>query len=438
MDKEIKKRILRNSALYGGFAVLLLWLIYFKDLTIGDFSSFLPYLPDQLASTSLSVILLPLLVSLSIFYVASLFSAAFEGAFNELLVGSLYATGFAAFFALFLIYSPGSKMLNSAGYLFLAAFVVLLIYNSLASLSKSWNIHMLKALAASATIYVEGQITMMLLDLFLGSSGMSMPGELSGVLDKLLNLGFLVATAVSLLAVLKTSQNSYLSAVGGVSSNYPLVVAASLTGSLYFNYFRGRLAYISPGIANLSPYIEWTAICIVAAIIFTRTRRSMQTSLMAKAQLGDWIKHVQEISTYKGDRFVGFTEMVNGFIEKGRRDRLLVSLTMYLHENRGTDEEIALLLSDLINYEDAKKPFFSLRGKTSALEEKNEARRRSVLQKTISKIMPIGVGGSAGLKGPNRGDVDSPNPPSVGLEESTSKLESRTNMLEMEGVRNER
>lgn len=438
MDRGIKRRVLRNSALYGAFAALLLWLIYFQDLTVGDFRSFLPYLPDQLTSMSLSAVLIPLLVSLSIFYVASLFGAAFEGAFNELLVGSLYAAAFAVFFALFLICSPGSEMLNSAGYLFLAAFGVLLVYNFLSTLSKRWNVHALKAVAASAAIYVEGRVTLMLLSLFLGSSGMSLPGELGGVLNDLLDLGFMVAAGISLLGVLKTSRNPYLSAVGGVASNYLLVVPASLIGSLYFNYFRGRLTAISPGIANLSPYIEWTAICIVAALIYTKTRKSMQASMMAEAQLGDWIKHVQEVSTYKGDRFVGFTETIEDFIERGRRERLLVRLVTMLRDNQIGDDEIAQLLSDLINYEDAKGPFFALRGRSSALEKENEARRRSVLQRTISRILPMGLGGPAGLRGLESGDLEGLAGGSVGgPEEGAPGVEPGVDALKVEGVRDE-
>ena len=404
MEREVKRGVLRNSALYGILAALLLWLLLFNEFTVGDLGGFLPYLPDQLASTSLSVVLLPLLVSFSVFYVASLFSAAFEGTFNELLVGSLYATGLAAFFALALIYSPGSGMLNSTGYLFLAAFAVLLIYNAIATLSRVWRSHALKAVAASATIYVEGQIAVRLLALFIGSSGASLPAGLAVAMSELLDLGLTIAAAVSLLAILKTSRKPPLSAVGGVASNYPLVLSACVAGSLYFNYFRGRLMSISPGIANLSPYIEWTAICIVAALVFARTHRGIQASMMTEVQLGDWIKHVQEVSTYKGDRFVGFTEIVDDFLERGRRDRLLISLTRFLHENRVGDEEISLLLSDLINYEDAKKLVFSITGRAYALERENEARRRSVLQRTMNRILPMGFGGSAG-EGARRGGV---------------------------------
>lgn len=434
MEREVKKRILRNSAIYGILVAILLWLLLFKELTVGDFRGFLPYLPDQLASNSLSVVLIPLLVSFSIFYVASLFSVIFEGTFNEVLVGSLYATGFAAFFALALICSPGPGMLNSAGYLFLEAFAVLLIYNSIATLSRLWKRHALKAVAASATIYIEGQIAVRLLALFTGS-GTSMSAGLTVALSEVLGIGLTIAAAVSLLAILKTSQKPLLSAVGAIASNYRLILSACVAGSLYFNYFRGRLMPISPGITNLSPYIEWTAICIIAAIVFARTHRGIRASMMTEDQLGDWMKHVQEVSTYKGDRFVGFTEIVDDFLERGRRERLLISLTMFLNENRVGDEEISMLLSDLINYEDAKKPVFSITGQAYTIERENEARRRSVLQRIMSRILPIGFSGSIG-EDARRGEVSQTiETPVPGLEGGAQGTES--SVLEMEGGRDE-
>ena len=435
MRREVRRRLLRSSAVYGAIAALLLWLLLFQDLTVGDFGRFLPYLPGQMASTSLRVILLPLLVSISIFYVASLFSAAFEGTFNEILVGSLYATGFAAFFALALILSPAQRMLNEMGYLFLEAFAILVVYNSISALSRAWRSHALKAVAASATIYIEGRIAIMLIDLFIGSGGMSLPAGLPAALTELLDLGFTVAAAVSMLAVFKTSRTPSLSAVGGIASNYPLVVFSCVAGALYFNYFRGSLMSASPGIANLSPYIEWTGICIIAAFIYARAQRGIQASMLTKAQLGDWIKHVQEVSTYKGDRFVGFTEIVDDFLERGRRDRLLISLAMFLRENGVGDEKISLLLSEMINYEDAKKPVFAVRGRASALEVENEARRLSVLQKTIDKIMPVGARGALGLESNQRGGLDGASEAqSPGLGE---KPELGSNVIESDGGRDE-
>jgi len=389
MEKEVKRRILRSSAMYGAFAAFLIWVVYFNEFTLGDFKSFLPYLPPQLALMSLHVILLPVLVSISIFYVAGVFSAAFEGSFNELVVGSLYAAGFGSFFAIFLILSPGSAMINSAGYLFMAAFVVLLLYNMVSTLSGIWGVPALKAMAASTAIYLEGQLTIRLLGAFIASSGTTLPEILTVALNELLGLGMTVAAVISLLAVLKTSQRASLSTIGGIASNYPLVISTCVVGSIYFNYLRGSLTSISPGIANLSPYIEWTAICVAAALIFTRARSGMQSSLTAETKLGDWIKHVQEVASYKGDRFLEFTGMIDEFVERGRRERLMVKLAMFLHDNGVGDDEIALTLSNLINYEDVKKPFFSSRGRASALDWENRAHRRGVLWKTVNSILPL-------------------------------------------------
>jgi len=99
------------------------------------------------------------------------------------------------------------------------------------------------------------------------------------------------------------------------------------------------------------------------------------------------------------------------------------------------DEEISLMLSDLINYEDEKKTIFFQKGRGSALDKENETQRRSVLQRTISKILPLGFGESTGLKGPRQGEAEM-SPPGAGLEDARS-LESSMNTFEMKGGRDE-
>ena len=118
--------------------------------------------------------------------------------------------------------------------------------------------------------------------------------------------------------------------------------------------------------------------------------------MMAEAKMGEWIKHVQEVGTYKDNRFLDLTEMVNEFIEQGHRDRLLVRLTIFLHENKFRDDEISSILNELINYEDEKRPVFSLRGRNSTIDVENEEKRRKTLQMTINTIIPTGPSGSAG------------------------------------------
>lgn len=393
MVARAKRSVFRSTILYGFFALLMVWLIYFQEFTLGDLGSFLP-MPEQMARMSLDTLLIPTLASVSIFYAASLVGTAFEGALAEVLVGTLYAAGFASFFALFLVLNPGPQI-NRAGYLLSTAFAVLLVYNVVSTIARLKKKTSLRAVAISAIIYLEGQIVVRLISLLIESSGASMPPELAAAIGDFINLGITIAAVFTIFAVFKNSRNPYLSALGGISGNYLFSVSLSLIGALYYGFFLGGMSTFAPSISNLSPYVEWTGICVFAALIFTIMRRGMQGSIMVKNKLGDWKKHLQQITTYKGDRFVGFTEIIDDFVERGNRERLLVRLALFLHENRVGDDEISSLLAEIVNYEDEKMPLISRRGRTSTIENENLVRRLDVLQRTITRIVPRGTQGTA-------------------------------------------
>jgi hypothetical protein len=379
---------LRRTALYGLFAGILGWLIYFNDYTLRDLGNFLPMSP-QIASTRLEVILIPLLASITVFYVASIVGIAFEGVLAEVLAGTLYAAGFASFFALFLILQPGENI-PQAGYLLSAAFGVVLANNIVSTLARLRKSQALKAVAVSATIYLEGQIALRLISILIGASGASMPPGLAEAIAEFLNLGITIAAVFTLFAAFKASGNAYLAALGGIASNYLFSVSLSVIGALYYGFFLGGLSAFAPSIRNLSPYVEWTGICIFAAIIFTVMRRGMQGSIMVRNRLGEWRKHLQQVTTYKGDRFVGFTEVVDDFVEGGNRERLLVKLALFLHENQAGDDEISGLLAELINYEDEESPDLARTGRSEAVENQNKLKRLDLLQRTIGSIVPQG------------------------------------------------
>jgi hypothetical protein len=388
MDSRSRSMFLRRTALYGLFAGILGWLIYFNDYTLRDLGNFLPMSP-QMASMSLEVILIPLLASITIFYVASIVGIVFEGVLAEVLAGTLYAAGFASFFALLLILQPGENI-NQAGYLLSAAFGVVLANNIVSTLARLRKSQALKAVAVSATIFLEGQIALRLISILIGASGASMPPGLAEAIAEFLSLGITIAAVFTLFAAFKASGNAYLAALGGIASNYLFSVSLSVIGALYYGFFLGGLSAFAPSIKNLSPYVEWTGICIFAAIIFTVMRRGMQGSIMVRNRLGEWRKHLQQVTTYKGDRFVGFTEVVDDFIEGGNRERLLVKLALFLHENQAGDDEISGLLAELINYEDEESPDLARTGRSEAIENQNKLKRLDLLQRTIGSIVPQG------------------------------------------------
>lgn len=393
MPSKSKKSLTRSTVIYAGFAGLLAWLIYFNDFRLGDLGAFLP-MSEQMALTSMNVILLPLLISGSIFYVASLVGIAFEGTFAEVLIGTLYAAAFTSFFALFLITLPGSVNINMAGYLLSGAFGVILLYNIVSTVARLKKKPSIRAAAISATIYAEGQIIVRLISLLIKSSGATMQPELIDAVGQFIDLGVTIAAVFTLFAMFKTSKNPYLAALGGISGNYLFSVSLSLIGALYYGFFMGGLSALAPSIRNLSPYVEWTGICVFAALIFTIMRRGMQGSIIVRDRLGQWKRHLQQITSYKGDRFVDFTKMVEDFVQRGDKDKLLVKLTLYLNENRVADEEISTILTDLINYEDEKKPVISRSGRSTQIDQENMEKRLEILQRTITSIAPAGGAGA--------------------------------------------
>ena len=134
MSNNSKGNIIRSTLLYILIGGLLGWLIFFNELTLGDLGNFLP-MSEQMAMMSLDLLLIPLLVAFTIFYLASLVGVFFEGPLAEVFVGTLYAVAFAAFFSLFLILNPAEKI-NKAGYFLSGAFGVVLIYNIVATLAR--------------------------------------------------------------------------------------------------------------------------------------------------------------------------------------------------------------------------------------------------------------------------------------------------------------
>jgi hypothetical protein len=366
MSRDGRKSFIRSTVLYTIFTALLLWLILYNDYRLGDLGSFLP-MSEQMTPLSINIILVPLAVSVTIFYIAALVSIFLEGPIAEISVGTLYAAGFGAFFSLFLILNPSAKI-GQAGYYILAAFAVLLAYNMIATVARLKDRMSVKSLAISATIFAEGQIAVRLVNLLIDSSGATMHPEMAQAFAEFISLGVTIAAVFTALAVFRNSRNSYLAALGGISSNYLFSVSLSLIGALYYGFFLGGLKAYAPNIVDLSPYVEWTGICVFAALIFTVMRRGMQGHVVVQNRLGEWKKHVQ----------------------KGSKERLVVNLTLFLDENHISDGEVSEILGPLINYEDIERPDLSRRGRAQQVEEENKLNRLEVLQGTISRIVPGG------------------------------------------------
>ncbi|MBN2336397.1 hypothetical protein JXL21_12625 [Candidatus Bathyarchaeota archaeon] len=392
MENENRGRLIRATGLYLFVAAVLGGISYATPYTVGDFGSFLPYMPDSLRFVGISVVLLPMLAGITLWYLGALLSIVFEGKLNRVLVSGLYAGGFAAIFGIFMILQPISEPTKSAGYLVLAAFALFYTYNILSAVSEIRSQFYLRVISGSATIFIIGQIAIQLVNLYMTTPGVPETQQVMLIRD-MLNWGFAAAAAITLIGIFRDSRNPYLAEIGGIASSYFFVIAMSLIGTLYVNFITGRLLAVSPVIEQLKGYVEWTGIVIVGALIFTVMRRGMKESMMAPAEVGPWAKHIQDISATKGKALTDFTEILDEFVKDGSKERLLVKLFIFLEENRAAEVEITLTLRELINYEDEMPPNFSRRGTSARLERQNQERRLELLRRTIERIDQLGLGG---------------------------------------------
>ncbi len=391
MEHETRSRLIRATGLYIFVVAVLAILSFGSSVTIGDVASFLPYIPENMAPAGIYIIMVPVIIALTFFYIASLIGALFEGKINSVIISGLYAGGFASLITVFMILQPVSEPTKVAGYLFMGSFAVYFLYSILATIAELRSQFYIRVIAGALAIFILGQVCVQLVNLYMIVPGVP-ESEQVKMIKSMLNWGFTAASVVTLVGIFRDSRNPYLAQIGGIAANYFFVVALSLIATLYINFMSGSLTEVSPVIKQLSPYVEWTGIVIIGAFIFQIMRRGMTESMMVPTEIGSWTKHIQDTSATKGKSLKDFTEIIDEFIQRGNKENLLVKLFRFLNENRASEKEMAESLDEFIKYEDQKFPHFSRRGTSDKIEEKNRERRMQVLQKTVERINALGLG----------------------------------------------
>lgn len=391
MEAETRSDLIRATVAYSVVAAILGILSFGSILTVGEIGSFLPYLPPDLSQAGVYVLFVPLLVGISFFYVATLIGALYEGLINRVIISGLYAGGFSSFIVVFMIIQPMNEPTQVAGYLFMGSFAVYFIYTIISVIADLRDQHYLRVISGALAIFIIGQVFVQLVNLYMITPGVPESEQIT-LIKEMLNIGFGVASGITLIGIFRNSKNVYLAQFGGIASNYFFVTALSLIGTLYLNFIGGRLTEVNPVIKQLSPYVEWTGIVIVGAFIFTVMRRGMDESMMVPTELGDWGKHVQDTSSTKGKQLKDFTKIIQEFVDKGQKERLIVKLFRFLNENRASEPEMGQCLKELMDYEDQKHPNFAKRGMSKRVDENNNERRMLVLNRTVQQINALGLG----------------------------------------------
>lgn len=383
---SVRRIIFRNTLLYLFIVLPILWSLLLWRPTLGEFSPILPNLPARMTSMELSPIFLSLLASVSTFYAGSIIGAVFEGMVKELVVGSLYASSFALLLSLPLIYASNSEFLSSIGLYLLLSFLTLIAHNAFSTILKLRGSMAARAISASTAIYVEGLLVSKIIENLTSAPPPLLPPDLS----RLLYMGSTAAALITLPAFLKGSRRRALSSIGEVSSNYLLIVPSALLITLYFRHYREKLPILLPALSQLSPYLEWLVITVVAALIYRKARRSMEASSLDR--VGEWVRHIQEISTYRGERLAELTSAMEEFVGRGRKERLILLLSLLLYGEDLEEMEIERLLSPLLEHRDSSKPLLSVKGRIEILERRDVERRSRVLEEVVERIAALGRG----------------------------------------------
>lgn len=390
MEKETRSGLIRATAGYLFVAAILMIISFGSTLTIGEIGSFLPYIPEDLSQVGVYVIFIPLLVGISLFYIAVLIGSLLEGKITNVITSGLYAGGFASFIIVFMILQPMSEATQVAGYLFLGSYAVYFLYSILSLIAELRDQHYIRVISGALAIFILGQVCVQMVNLYMVIPGTPETEQVS-LIKEMLNLGFGVASGITLIGIFRDSRNVYLAQFGSIASNYFFVTALSLIGTLYLNFMGGRLSEVNPVIKQLSPYVEWTGVVIVGAFIFTVMRRGMSETMMVPTEIGEWGKHIQDTSSTKGKQLRDFTEIIEEFVHDGRKEDLTVKLFRFLNENRASEKEMGGSLRELIHYEDQKHPNLARRGTSKKVDEKNQERRMQILAKTVQHINALGL-----------------------------------------------
>ena len=150
--------------------------------------------------------------------------------------------------------------------------------------------------------------------------------------------------------------------------------------------------FIRPAITDAFRYaaiIEWLIVCFIGWRLFSGIKNGLRLRYAVEVNETDWQKHVQLLNNLQGTEFPYLADIQDTFTAQGSRDSLLIYLALLLHNNKIPPEEIQRILHPLINYEDAKMPWFAFGWEQRRILKRNEVNRRQILAAMMADLKYI-------------------------------------------------
>lgn len=318
--------------------------------------------------TGLSFLFLPLVVGILVLYVSSVLSLVMGGRMAR----------------------PISAALN-----LLAGFVFLAFLAASSNLPAGLNLLALPLLAvgAGAALVALGKaysdsaktVTRALLIAAVGYLAMVIPAAFwlpdSQIVGPMLFIGFILASLTSLLGLLGGHSNEYLAAAGKMFGTWGWPAFICLLCLVLLTYDHYVKPVLVSAIAGGVVILEWSVLIAAFAYIGLIIVRTVKWNSQGRAH-GDLHTLVQKIS-YDRKSLEAATTAVEGFVENGKKEGLIVYLSVVLIENKVSPGSIERIISGIVGYEDEREPTLALKWAVGNTAGKNRKRRLSVLYEAI-------------------------------------------------------
>jgi hypothetical protein len=309
---------------------------------------------------------MPIVAALVAWYLGTLFPIVFEGRMVSALQDAFVALAIVLFVALTL--SSFSDLSGFAVPALLAggAFIVYLV----GSAYSDW------ARLAARSVLIEG---IGLSILALTSASASADASLLGLI---FFAGFTVAAVLSLGGLLADHTGKYASFAGrylGNTGNIALISIALFVLLAYGGYLRPGMATL---LGDKLMIVEWLALLAVLGIAGYKIW-SFTKQVSHERQYGDLQTLVQKIS-YDRKHIETATSAVNGFVEQGRKEELIVYITRVMLDNGAPPKAIEGIIGGIVRCHDDPEPPIMLRWTKGDIVRRNRDRRLAAVTDAVS------------------------------------------------------
>ena len=167
-------------------------------------------------------------------------------------------------------------------------------------------------------------------------------------------LGSLLPGLISLLGLFHGHVILILRRLGRIFIKDSIVVLTSALGLLVLVYLYLLRPLAISEASNQLPLLEWITVAIVLTMAILWLLIQLRT--LSKVRVtGSWGRKMGRVVKGEGDMEVA-TMAVNAFVEKGRKEDLLVVVTSALLANGLAESTISKMLSELVDYREKEVP----------------------------------------------------------------------------------